>query len=195
MNEDELLARLRAVDPALARRAPAPDIDRLLETVMATTDVHTQTSQPSRWQPRLLAAAAAGLIATGGFITWQATHTTASHPSAAPLALTVQHTDEATRCAAPTVDILRSNTTAFEGTVTSVSGGKVTFRVTHRYRGDDLSGGVTMKQSMRLEDLTFAPGERYLVVARKGAVKPCGGTVGAEPDMRRLYRQAFESER
>ncbi|MFF3934643.1 hypothetical protein [Streptomyces phaeofaciens] len=195
MNEDELLARLQAADLARVPTAP-PDIDRLLEAAMTTTRTPVDTGTPRRnLRPRLLAAAAAAVLAVGGLIAWQVTRAPAAAPSAAPLVLTVQGTAGSTKCAAPTVDLLRMNSTAFEGTATSVTDDQVSFDVKHWYRGDAGVSTVTLQHIRGLEGVTFTAGDRYLVTARDGEVGMCGGTAWAEPQMRDLYRQAFPSER
>ncbi|MFG2948304.1 hypothetical protein [Streptomyces adustus] len=194
MNEDELLARLRAADPALVGVTPAPDVDRLLEAVMTTTRVPAPTSGTRRpRRPLLLATAAAVALTTAGAFAWQATRSPASSPSAAPLVLRVQAADGTAKCAAPSVAMLRANTTAFEGAVTSVTGQLVTFRVEHWYRGED-GRTVTVNHIENLEGVSFRTGESYLVVARHGRIDACGGTVWAEPTMRDLYRQAFRDQ-
>ncbi|MFJ5774259.1 hypothetical protein [Streptomyces sp. NPDC093094] len=196
MNEDELLARLRAADPALVHEAPAPDVDRLLEATMTTSHVPAgpRVRQPIR-RPRLLAAAAAAVLAAAGLAAWQAASgSPGSAPSAAPLVLTVSDTGGGTKCAAPTVGLLRTSTTAFEGTVTSVADGQVTLRVEHWYRGEDVTT-VTLRQARETESGTFTAGDSYLVAARDGRVEMCGGTTWAEPQMRDLYREAFPPQR
>ncbi len=107
----------------------------------------------------------------------------------------MQGTAGSAKCAAPTVGILRKNSTAFEGTATSVTGDRVTFHVKHWYRGDAGVSTVTLEHIQGLESVTFTAGDRYLVTARDGEVGMCGGTVWAEPQMRDLYRRAFPSER
>lgn len=66
MNDDELLARLKAADPA--SDAPEPDIDRLLEATVSTdTDTRPTPGKASR---RWLPAVAAGVLvlATAGLV-------------------------------------------------------------------------------------------------------------------------------
>ncbi|MET8564059.1 hypothetical protein ABZV75_27105 [Streptomyces flaveolus] len=191
MNEDELLSRLRAADPALAHTAATPDVGRLVAAAMTSAGPAAPVGrQATSRRPRLLAVAAAVLLAAGGLITWQSGRSGTHAPTAAPLVLTVRQDGGGARCAAPTVEVLRTNTTAFEGAATSVTGDRVTFRVSHWYRGDDAST-VVVKRAKQLEGVTFTTGEHYLVVARNGTVTPCGGTVGAESGTRQLYRQAF----
>lgn len=203
MNEDELLARLRAADPARLP-TPPPDIDRILEAAMTTTRTPADTaadtgtaadggtgSRRRNPRPRLLAAAAAAVLTAGGLVAWQVTRAPVAAPSAAPLVLSVEGTAGSLKCAAPTAEVLRTNTLAFEGTATSVTDDRVVFRVRHWYRGDAGVRVVTLRAVRGLEGVTFTSGERFLVAAADGGVAPCGGTAPAEPQMRELYRDAF----
>lgn len=84
MNDDDLLAQLRAADPATRSNAPEPDIDRLLETAMAT-DTNSHSTAETRHTPdalgggqltprgsrrRWLPAVAAGALLTTGGLVW-----------------------------------------------------------------------------------------------------------------------------
>jgi hypothetical protein len=157
---------------------------------MTTTDVTTQTNQSRSRRFGPLAVAAATVLAAGGLMSWQITTTTASAAPVASVSLTVRPSDGAARCAAPTVDVLRTNTTAFEGTVTSVRGDRVTFREIHWYLGTPAST-VTITRRYRLEGVTFTTGGHYLVAAENRMVEPCGGTMEADHRMRELYARAF----
>ncbi|MET8564060.1 hypothetical protein ABZV75_37445 [Streptomyces flaveolus] len=156
-----------------------------MTTADTTTKTHTRARR--RWP---LTAAAATVLATGGLITWQMTQTTASAAPTTSLNLTTRPSDGTTRCPAPTIETLRTNTTAFEGTATSVKGDRVTLHVTQWYYGTAAST-VTILHKDRLEDLTFTTGGHYLVAAKNRVVEPCGGTVGADHHMRDLYERAF----
>lgn len=84
MNDDELLAQLKATDPALTSKAPRPDVTRLVEATM-NTSTNTSTSTNGNTIPtttvttkgrearrRLLvpAMAFAALLLVGGGVTW-----------------------------------------------------------------------------------------------------------------------------
>ncbi|MDQ0934190.1 hypothetical protein [Streptomyces turgidiscabies] len=87
MNDDELLARLKATDPALTSKAPRPDVPRLVEATMNTpttptppTTSMTPTTTPAAAKgtaprPRFVPAMAftALLLVAGGGITWDVT--------------------------------------------------------------------------------------------------------------------------
>ncbi|MDF3143721.1 MULTISPECIES: hypothetical protein [unclassified Streptomyces] len=213
MNDDELLAHLKAVDPALTSNAPLPDINRLVEVAITHDTTHDTTTRPApgaatvtRLSPqrlpgagrrRLLMPAAAVALLVGGGITWGVATNQGQSPSAGPLALTVEDLDSgapSSACAEPTADTLRRNATAFEGTVTSEEGDRVEFRVDHWYRGGD-----TTTTTARLgndedwpEGWVFEVGQHYLVTAENGVVPVCGGTIRATDQGRDLFRQAFE---
>ncbi|MFI5707964.1 hypothetical protein [Kribbella sp. NPDC051620] len=166
MNDDELLAKLKAADPA--RHAPEPNPDRLLEATM-TTDTETRPDTTSTTRRRWLPAVAAGVLLVGGGIAWgiagnsgddnqpiagapTATVSTPGAPTAtagtpgstptatagtpAVLKLTVGAAPNA-KCRAVEVADLRRMETAFAGTATAIKGEQVTLHVDHWYRGGD----------------------------------------------------------
>lgn len=199
MNDEELLARMRAIDPARTSDAPQPDINRLLEATM-TADTTVRPSPRTSDRPRrplLLAAAAAAVLTVGAGITWGVTATRDTPPAAAPLVLTVQQDTgggPATGCAELDVTTLRQYTTAFEGTATSIDGDRITLRVDHWYRGEDASTvRLDNAHEGQLESFgqEFAVGQTYLVYAKDGKVPVCYGDAEATPKLRSLYDQAF----
>ncbi|MDT0479496.1 hypothetical protein [Streptomyces doebereineriae] len=200
MNDEELLARMRAIDPARTSDAPQPDINRLLEATM-TADTTVRTSPRTSDRPRrplLMAAAAAAVLTVGAGITWGVTATRDTPPAvAAPLALTVQQDTgggPATACAELDVTTLRQYTTAFEGTATSIDGDQITLRVDHWYRGEDASTvrlDNTHEGQLESFGQEFAVGQTYLVYAKDGKVPVCYGDAEATPKLRSLYDRAF----
>lgn len=200
MNDEELLARMRAIDPARTSDAPQPDINRLLEATM-TADTTVRTSPRTSDRPRrplLLAAAAAAVLTVGAGITWGVTATRDTPPAAAaPLVLTVQQDTgggPATACAELDVTTLRQYTTAFEGTATSIDGDRITLRVDHWYRGEDASTvrlDNTHEGQLESFGQEFAVGQPYLVYAKDGKVPVCYGDAEATPKLRSLYDRAF----
>ncbi|MFD8717648.1 hypothetical protein ACFV2H_06355 [Streptomyces sp. NPDC059629] len=203
MNDDELLARLRAADPALTSSAPSPDIDRLVEAALTTdtTPRPETTTTGSTTRPALaaagrrrlfgLAAAAALLLAGGGIAGGIMTHNDHGHPAASgPLTLTVAGGTADTKCMEPTPELLRGYPTLFEGTATSVKGSSVTFRVDHWFRGGDSKTVRLNSDPDQPETLTFTVGEHYIVAATKdGTVPPCAANMASDETLSR-FRQA-----
>jgi hypothetical protein len=203
VNDEELLARMRAIDPARTSDAPQPDINRLLEAAMtADTSVRTLPSTSSRprrpRRPLLFAAAAAAVLTVGIGITWGVTATRETPPAtAAPLVLSLQQDTgggPATACAELDANTLRQYTTAFEGTATSIDGDQITLRVDHWYRGVDASTvrlDNTHEGQLESFGQEFAVGQTYLVYAKDGKVPVCYGDAEATPKLRSLYDRAF----
>ncbi|MFE4799355.1 hypothetical protein ACFRFL_30910 [Streptomyces sp. NPDC056708] len=205
MNDDELLARLRAADPALAPTAPLPDVNHLVEATL-NTDTTTQSAKSAagvttrrakvtarRGRRSLLGlAAAAGALMLGGIITAgvMGNDDNGHSSSAGPLTLTTQSGSVGAKCAEPVPDRLRQYPMLFEGTVTSVKGGSVAFHVDHWLSGD---GATTVRLDSgkdAVERLTFSVGEHYLVAAKDGVVPQCGANLASD-ETRSLFRQAY----
>jgi hypothetical protein len=219
VNDDELLARLRAADPASRSDAPEPDIDRLLEATM-TTDTETRHAPDAaggsrrRWLP---AVAAGVLLATGGLVwgltagqgdgnppvavgpTTSATPTPVSTPTTEPgiatgvLKLTVGG-GATGKCKAVEVADLRRMQTAFEGTATAIKGELVTLRVDHWYRGGEATTVEVRSDADAVATLLgveFKVGGAYLVSAVDAQVSICGESGPVTPELRALYQQAF----
>lgn len=203
MNDDELLARFKAADPASTGAVAPPDLTRLLEATM-NTDVSPQpaatrtvTSAPVRPRRlRLVTAAAAGVLAVAGF-GWAATQTGGSTTpkTGATLALTVEHRSggPAVACAALDVTTLRTQTTAFEGTVTSAGDDQVTLQVNHWYRGGNATTVQLTNPGGQVESggQQFTAGHAYLIHATGGRVPSCLTDAEATPQLRNLYQQAY----
>ncbi|MDX3309218.1 hypothetical protein ACWGH3_10180 [Streptomyces sp. NPDC054884] len=204
MNDDELLARLKAVDPALTSTAPSPDVDRLVEAALthgatarpapgAVTPVSPRRT-PGAGRRGLLGLAAAAALLLGGAVTWGISTDEGRSSSAGPLTLSVEHVDRgapSTACTDPTVGTLRGSTTAFEGTVTSEGSDWVEFRVDHWYRGGDNRTARLGNDEDWPEGSLFEVGRHYLVTAENGVVPVCGGAVRATDQDRSLFRRAF----
>lgn len=208
MNDDELLARMRAIDPARTSDAPSPDPQRLLEAAVTADNPDSPAARGAAGGSRrriLSIAAGAALLAAAGGLAWGVTsQNTApsaassakaapSDPAHSPLTLTVPGAPSA-RCAAITVDVLRDVQIAFEGTATAVKRDRVELRVDHWYRGTGptavwLTNDEELSQLLAGAD--FAVGHRYLVAANDGRVTLCGSTAEATPELRSLYEQAY----
>ncbi|MGW3107788.1 hypothetical protein [Streptomyces sp. NPDC001100] len=204
MNDDELLARLKAADPALTRSAPAPDIDQLVEATLNTvTPTAPLTAGAPSVRPRrhlLGLVAAVGLLVLGGGIGVGAlangggggtsNNQAGAGSSAAAGALRLTAAGGSAKCVAPTPDTLRGYPTLFIGTVTSVKGTVVTFRVDHWLKGGTARTVVLDSDTSRPEALTFSNGERYIVAAKDGVVPVCGAN-GVTADDIAKFREAY----
>lgn len=221
MNDEELLAHLKATDPALTSKAPRPDVPRLVEATMNTTTTTTSTT-PGRAtakdrtpRHRLVPALAftALLLTVGGGITWgvarsgedtkaqatppAATTTPGAHPQPQPLTLTLPDSGSmAASCVVPTPDLLRRHQLAFEGTVIAEQDNRVDLRVDHWYRTTtDPADRPTEVRLTNDEAYAEAPafeiGGHYLVTAENGTVPPCGGTTEATDEARAMFEEAF----
>ncbi|ELP71290.1 hypothetical protein ACKI1I_02300 [Streptomyces turgidiscabies] len=214
MNDDELLAHLKATDPALTSKAPRPDVTRLVEATMntdtASTDTRTSTAGAGPRRRLVPALAFAALLVVGGGVTWgvaanggdatrdttgSGTVTAAPRTRSQPLTLTLADSGSA-KCAAPTLQFLLSHQLAFEGTVTAKRGDRVDLTVDHWYRAT--TGTADRPDEVRLtsdegnaEATIFEVGTQYLVTADDGAVPICGGTSVATAETRTMFQQAF----
>ncbi|MFE6172757.1 hypothetical protein [Streptomyces sp. NPDC056464] len=199
MNDDELLARLKSADPALTPHAPLPDIDRLVEDTLTTdTALRTGDTAPTKTAARrsrrqlLGLAAAAGLLLLGGGIAGgvMANNDNGHSASAGPLKLTTHNGIGSQKCVTPSPDTLRGYPTLFVGTVTSIKGSTVNFRVDHWLKGGDTETVVLDSDPSRPEALTFSEDERYIVAAENGVVPACGTNVASDETVDE-FRQAF----
>ncbi|MGY1499430.1 hypothetical protein ACW4TU_23080 [Streptomyces sp. QTS52] len=217
MNDDELLAHLKATDPALTSKAPRPDVTRLVEATMSTnTNMNaaaTTTTQVARPRRRLVPALAfTALLLVGGGVSWGVARGGESAadkagagvagggqvPGLEPLTLILPDGDStvAVKCAAPTPELLRRHELAFEGTVTAEKGDRVVLRVDHWYRLDANLANPTdvvrfSSDNGNSEAPDFPLGAHYLVTADSGIVPICGGTTEATDEGRAMFEEAF----
>jgi hypothetical protein len=198
--DDELLARLRAADPASSLPTADPArVAELLEAAMSETTTRPTESRDSGTHGRspltwLVAAAAVVLIAAAGvFGLAQRGHDPA--PTAAPTVTQLSYSPPTTRCMLPNVAVLQDQSVAFQGTLTSLQGGVATFDITHWYAGGPTDTAEVAAPSSQLGDLVQAAdlqvGHTYLVAAHDGTVTSCGFTGPARRHLLDLYGQAF----
>ncbi|MFD3309579.1 hypothetical protein [Streptomyces sp. NPDC058694] len=205
MNDDELLALLRAGDPALTSRAPLPDANRLVEAALQTdavilsentaTDTTTRTAKAAagRGRRRLFGLAATVALLIGGGITVGITANSGdghSDTANTPLSLTLAG-DGNSKCAAPVPDQLAGYPTLFYGTATSVKGPLVTFHVDHWLRGGGTDTVLVNSDPDLPERLTFTVGEHYIVAADENDTIPVCGANWASQETWKEFRQAF----
>jgi hypothetical protein len=201
--DDELLARLRAADPAAS--LPPVDDDRLLrlledamshDTMTETRETGPRHRSPLTW---LVAAAAVLLIAgVGVFALLDRDPTTPAPPAAAgPTAteLTLPATTPG-RCMVPNAQALAQAAVAAEAQVVSVAGDQVTLDVSRWYAGEETDQLVVTaaERPALVGTVDFEDGARYLVAGnRDGDVMVCGFSDRWSEDLAALYAEAFGS--
>ena len=211
-HDDELLARLRAADPAAALPPTDPaSVDRLLEDTMSNDLQHesretgARDRSPMTW---LVAAAAVAIIAgVGFFAAAQLSGDDPTPPSATDGSgagstdLTVTELAApgqaayAARCMVPDAQMLATQTIAFDGVVDDITDGLVTLTPSRFYAGAETEQVQVRAPAAELQALIgaveFKDGERYLVSARNGRVSVCGFTGPYRPELAALYEEAF----
>lgn len=99
------------------------------------------------------------------------------------------------RCAVPSVDLLRTQDTAFEGTVTEVGEGTATLEVDTWYAGEETEQVRVSAPSREIVDLLlavdFQEGGTYLVSASDGQVSLCGLSAEKDDLLTGLYDEAY----
>lgn len=209
MNDEQLRAALRALDPA--RRLPvAPLPAEHLEQAMSSTPTTSTPTNPSTaptaatappwWRRPALVTAAAAVALAAGVGGLAATRGDAPAPrpparAATTLALTVPSGLSSSSCVPFDVAILRDMPVALRGTVVEVTSAQVTLDVQRWYKGGTAER-VTVAQpdpntSVALDGVTFEPGRDYLLTATDGVVNGCGYSGPATPELERSYQQAF----
>ncbi|WP_137293615.1 hypothetical protein [Nocardioides dongxiaopingii] len=213
-HDDDLRALLAAHDPAASLPPADPSrVARLLEDTM--TDVHTDESRTdgTRRRSRLTwLVAAAAVVLIGGGILWatvgndEETPPVAGEPAASPptseaaqsvTRLGVDTAGASGRCLPPaeSPQVVAAQSLAFEGTVTAISGDKVTLEPTRYYTGEetDLVTVTAPSDDMAalLAGVTFEEGGRYLVSATDARVTLCGFTAPYSEGLAAVYAEAF----
>jgi hypothetical protein len=205
MNDDELLARLRAADPAASLPPADPGrTARLLEDTMShdtetpPADQHTpvRSRSPLAW---LVAAAAVLVIAGVGAFAVLGPGDDPQVPAAQPPAPTVlalsARPPTSAKCMVVTAEVLANQQVAFDGTVVTITDGLVTLDVTQWYRGGDADQVTVQAPPEGMEALLsaadFQVGHRYLVSATDGFVSVCGFSAAYSDELAAMYAQAF----
>lgn len=205
MNDEELLARLRALDPAASLPPAGPgSTARLLEDTMsnhldtpaADQDTPVRRRSPLAW---LVAAAAVLVIAGVGVFAVvggddSPTVPTAQDPAPSVLALKAGPPTTA-KCMVVSPKVLANQQVAFDGTVAAMTDALVTLDVTKWYRGGGADQVTVQAPPESLEALVsaadFQVGQRYLVSASDGFVSVCGFTAAYTDELAAMYAQAF----
>ena len=210
--DDDLRARLGAIDPQRAGRDPGGAFasptaseteikERVMETIDQTGGTPESRTRSKRGQPRLLAAAAAVvLVAAVGVGGWWVTadddpQVSVRPDAPAPLALSVGPGDAMTSCLPFDVAVLADMPVAFAATATAAQGDSVTLHVDRWYAGGsaetvtiDVPAGQT---SAALDGVDFVQGEQYLLTATDGTVNGCGFSGPSTPELEKAFKEAF----
>lgn len=117
--------------------------------------------------------------------------------SASTTELTVDEGATGGRCMVPNAEVLATETTAFEGTVTSLEQGTATLDVDRWFTGEETEQVTVATPPEDLGPLVgavqFEVGKTYLVSATDGRVSLCGFTAEKTPRLEAMYTEAFAS--
>jgi hypothetical protein len=200
MNHDELLHRLRRVDPAgdvPIEPVDGPRAAALLEHIMQTepnepTHNIDPSGTPPRRRRRLVAALGAVALAAAAGVAFVALR---DDPAPSQLSLSLAASDPATSMCMSLNDITPTpGTIAFRGTVVDVSADSVTLDVASWYRGGGADRVVVSTAGMpspALDGVTFEQGGDYLVTAADGQVGVCGMSGPWSAELEAIYRGWF----
>lgn len=101
----------------------------------------------------------------------------------------------AAKCLVPDAELLSTQPTAFEGTVTALEGGRATLAVDRWFAGEEVDEVVVAAPDDELRSLVlaveFEVGRSYLVSALGDQVTLCGFTAEKTPELEAMYVEAF----
>lgn len=196
MNEDELLQRLQAADPAAQHSQSASWIPDLVEATMSTPlETPDETARRRRW----VAPAAAAVVLAAGVTTFAiVSHGDGRPPQRPTTSMTLAVPKNGTTmasCIPFSVGVLKDMPVAFSGTASEVTGGTVTLEVDHWYRGgtaDVVKLNHYDASAVSIDGIAFFRGKRYLVTATNGTVNFCGYSALWSEHMAANFDQAFK---
>ncbi len=214
-DDEELRRRLGAIDPATRLTPAQPEqVARLLEDAMSNPTPESRPATTGRRSPLVWVAAAAAvvIIAAASFAALrdgddappptaqEPTSQAPEQPAAEPGTTTALVTGGAgeaveAKCMVPNVQVLRNNTLAFDGTVTSIEGDQVTLTPTTWFKGTPTETVTVTAPSEQLQELLvavdFQVDGRYLVTAFQDTVTLCGFSAAYSEDLDQLYQEAY----
>lgn len=211
MNDDDLRARLRRIDPMPAdvpvEPVTTPSSRQRLETIMniPVLDPQQQTprrlSDPSPKRRRTLAAAlgaaaAVAALAVGATVVFNAGDDGADEvASGPPLELSLGQGEAMASCMVFDPAVLADMSPAFAATATAVEGSTVTLAVDRWYAGETDADTVVLQAQPGMEALiagfAFEVGQQYLITAAEGNVNYCGYSGPASPELTAAFDTAF----
>ena len=198
---EEMRGRLAKLDPmhsGVPTESPTTESAReLLEKAMSAPVEERATPPYSERRVWMISAAAiaALVLAVAGGIAFSGGGDSPPLAEAPPIELVAGGEDLMASCIMFSPEELEHVAElAFEGTVTTVDGDRVTLTVDHWFRGGDASA-VTLAAPQGMEALIggipFEVGEQYLITAQGGSVNYCGFSGPATPEYRAAFEQAF----
>ncbi len=206
VDDDELRARLHALDPA-ASLLPVDTASaaRLLEDAMTHEEPahdesradHTHGRSALTW---IVAAATVVLIGGAGVVgvltlTGEDDGPADAIAEASVTELAAPAAGASGKCMVPSADVLRGQSLAFAGTVTDVSDEVVELEATEFYTGEPTDVVRVQAAASDLVALAgfvdFEVGQDYLVAANDGWVTVCGFSGPATTELSALYDEAF----
>ncbi|MCW2833280.1 MAG: hypothetical protein JWN68_1233 [Nocardioides sp.] len=149
----------------------------------------------SRWTWVAAMVASAGLLGgCGGADDTAADAPGAKETAEASTELTLPP-DSAGRCMPPSVENLRVQDTAFEGTVTAMTEQEATLEVSRTYAGTPASSVTVSVPGKDMSDLIlavdFQQGQTYLISSLDGQVSVCGLSGPKDALLEGLYQDAY----
>ena len=205
MNDDDLLHRLRAIDPLPAGVATdphdGPRARALLEDIMSTPTLETTLTTPARrrrrWLPAAWAGGAVAVVAAGALAISAIGGGGSSTAKGGTVTFTLPSTDPLTSSCLPVTEFQPpAGLVGLRGKVTAVDGTKVTIEVSKWYAGGE-AGTVVLNAegatNAALDGVDFAVGNEYLVAVVDGAVATCGVSGPADPALEQLYDTWFKA--
>lgn len=161
-----------------------------------TREQGTRGRSPLTWL-----VAAATLVLVAGAVTFGLLQRAGGHPrpgTGVPTQTTFHApATPAGRCMVPSARALEPAGFAFDGTVRSAEGGRVTFEVSRWYTGQQLDRVVVDQPPQQLGELIGVPdfrsGDRYLVAATSDhRLMVCGFSAPYSTKLADLYAAAFD---
>lgn len=194
-DHDEVMARLRDADPVAGSSVPSPDAPgpRAMREKIMTDPIAPKSRAP------MIAAIAATIATLGAAVTFVAMRdgtTPAPDSGGEPvspggMAMCVEMYDTTT---------LAKREIAFAGTVVSVDGDEVTFRVDEGFRGLDGDDQVTLEGASSFggmtsvsEGVALDPGAKLLVAGDDHFAWSCGFTQAYSASVAAQWRSTFAS--
>jgi hypothetical protein len=171
-------------------RGSVPDDDTLTDESRRTG---THDRNPLTWlvavAVALLIASAAlfGMLDRGGDEPGTPSETASDTDAPTVTRLTAQPPPG--RCMLPNVDVLRSQTLAFDGVVRSITEGQATLEPSRFFTGEEADLVVVKAPDRDLQVLL--EGRRYLVSATDGRVTLCGFSGPYSAELASLYAEGF----